>query len=694
MTVLAISVVTVCLNEREGIRLTLESVARQTFRRVEHVIIDGGSEDGTQEIVREYPVGYFVSEKDNGVYAAMEKGAGAASGDVLIFLNAGDTFYDVRVCEDVAAFFNNSRADIVFGNLLPVYLRASDTHDHGAFTSGRLLDLGYLKNRRQLYEESIHHQATFYRRWIFKRCSYLCPEPAASGEYNLLLNAVMKQKARVKHIPRPVARFALGGISTRHFAVEWTKYVKARDILRRLYCPEPESIKVENEMEFIHPFPGAPAPRWWERSRCKQMLKQTILFRMYERLARSLCARTVNLLMPLFENMQEVQTQRLFNDLSQLLQENLQSQLTETRRQIYKEVNKSLHELQRQGALLHKRMTEMARQLPAVASEVEKSCGDLRHMGRELHAELAGMGSHLPLIATEVTQGFRDLRNTGARLQINMAGIFRKVNTAEDFSSHGFRVSSQWDEDGLIQYLISRAETARSFVEIGVGDYSEANTRFLLQEDNWSGLIIDSNSLNTEKVRASELYWRHSLEALAAFVDCENINQLLLENGVDGEIGLLSIDVDGVDYWLWKAIASVSAQIVICEYNGLFGSEAQVTVPYDPRFDRTEKHYSRLYAGASLAALNRLGHQKGYTLIGTNCGGNNAFFMRNDVLARSSVRPSASPYTRPMFREARNRDGSLSYLDIAKGIELIKDLDVYDVAQNRLVKIQKIPLVY
>src|SRR5690606_5600725 len=139
MSIEKISVITVCLNARDSIRLTLESVRCQSFGEIEHVVIDGGSTDGTQEIALEYAPGYFVSEPDKGVYDAMEKGGRAATGDILIFLNAGDTFYDDETCEAVTEFFDVTEADIVFGNLMPVYLRPTDSHDHGAFTPGQLL---------------------------------------------------------------------------------------------------------------------------------------------------------------------------------------------------------------------------------------------------------------------------------------------------------------------------------------------------------------------------------------------------------------------------------------------------------------------------------------------------------------------------------------------------------------------------
>ena len=101
----------------------------------------------------------------------------------------------------------------------------------------------------------------------------------------------------------------------------------------------------------------------------------------------------------------------------------------------------------------------------------------------------------------------------------------------------------------------------------------------------------------------------HDLKPVPAFVTAENINTLIRDNGFAGEVGILSIDIDGNDYWVWKAISCVQADIVICEYNSRFGSERAVTIPYDPNFYRTEAHSSNLYFGASIRALTLLGQK-------------------------------------------------------------------------------------
>jgi len=244
-----------------------------------------------------------------------------------------------------------------------------------------------------------------------------------------------------------------------------------------------------------------------------------------------------------------------------------------------------------------------------------------------------------------------------------------------------FRVFSQWGEDGILQYLLSRVPIAHDFfVEFGVEDYREANTRFLMHHDSWAGLVIDGSAENIRRIRDDPYFWRHQLAAEQAFVTRENIDGLLSRHVPDPDIGLLSIDIDGNDYWVWDAISAARPRIVVCEYNSVFGPDAAVSVPYDAHFDRTRAHYSNLYWGASLAALLRLGERKGYILAGSNSAGNNAFFVRKDCAAR--VRPLAArdAYNASRFRESRDREGRLSFLAGKARAAAIADLALVDVA--------------
>jgi hypothetical protein len=183
-----------------------------------------------------------------------------------------------------------------------------------------------------------------------------------------------------------------------------------------------------------------------------------------------------------------------------------------------------------------------------------------------------------------------------------------------------FRVFSQWGEDGILDWLTRIVAMPRKvFVEFGVEDYTEANTRFLLTQRGWSGLVLDGSEQNVARIRRDEIFWRHPLAAAAAFITRENINDLIASNGIIGPIGILSVDIDGNDYWVWEAITAVEPAIVVCEYNAIFGPARSVTVPYDAAFQRAHAHWSHLYAGASLAALVALGKRKDLAFIGTNC---------------------------------------------------------------------------
>ena len=118
-----------------------------------------------------------------------------------------------------------------------------------------------------------------------------------------------------------------------------------------------------------------------------------------------------------------------------------------------------------------------------------------------------------------------------------------------------FKVFSQFGDDGIIQYLIHRlASLPDSFVEFGVENYREANTRFLLLNNNWRGLVLDGNRNHIEQIQTDKIHWQHTLTAKHAWITRDNINDLIREAGFSGKIGLLSIDIDGNDYWVWEKL--------------------------------------------------------------------------------------------------------------------------------------------
>jgi hypothetical protein len=245
-----------------------------------------------------------------------------------------------------------------------------------------------------------------------------------------------------------------------------------------------------------------------------------------------------------------------------------------------------------------------------------------------------------------------------------------------------FRCFSQWGEDGILQYLIARIAIPEPvFVELGVGDYRESNTRFLLQNDNWRGLILDEGKAHTAFVRQSGLAWRHDLTAGSAFITRENINDLLHRYRFSGDIGLLSIDVDGNDYWILKAVEAVTPRVLIVEYNSIFGRKLAVTVPYDAGFVRRRAHYSNLYAGASLRAICDAAAASGFAFVGSNSAGNNAFFVRADVLGGIRSVSVEEGYVSSRFRESLDATGKLTLIgDHRKRLETIANCSLVELA--------------
>ncbi len=214
------------------------------------------------------------------------------------------------------------------------------------------------------------------------------------------------------------------------------------------------------------------------------------------------------------------------------------------------------------------------------------------------------------------------LENQSLLLGKSLAENIKHKKKITNLSEVEFKVFSQWGDDGIIQWLVNNISFPnKTFIEFGVEDYRESNTRFLLMHDNWSGLVMDGSKSQVKKITGSEYYYLYELTAKCAFITKENINELLLTSKFGEEVGILSIDLDGNDYWIWKEIDVIKPVLVILEYNSVFGLDRSITIPYDKGFFRTKAHHSNLYWGASLKALYDLGKQKGYSFIGCNSAG-------------------------------------------------------------------------
>ncbi len=271
----------------------------------------------------------------------------------------------------------------------------------------------------------------------------------------------------------------------------------------------------------------------------------------------------------------------------------------------------------------------------------------------------------------------------------------RQLATLPTLADAEFRVTSQWGEDGIIEWLVHNLpDINRSFVEFGVENYAEANTRFLLQNRGWRGLVMDGNAAHMEHVRRQTIHWKFDLVARSAFITAENINELITTDGFDGELGILSIDIDGNDYWVLQAIDCVRPAILIVEINGVFGDRHAISVPYDPAFDRLKAHHSGQYFGASLKAITQLAAEKGFTFIGTNTNGVNAFFVRDDLAGNIVSCIDEIKAWPARHRDSRDAAGKLSYTRGDAKAELIKSMPVCDIESGKQVTLESLYPLY
>jgi hypothetical protein len=227
-----------------------------------------------------------------------------------------------------------------------------------------------------------------------------------------------------------------------------------------------------------------------------------------------------------------------------------------------------------------------------------------------------------------------------ARIEALVYGLRRRVNkrrVARTFSRiNAFEQSlySQNGEDGIIRELLFRTGFAnRYFVEFGAGDGSENNTAVLARHYGWSGLYIEADSRCVERLR-STLEANTRVRIVQALITRDNIGALFRENAVPEEFDVLSIDIDGNDYWVWEQLSGYRPRVVVIEYNAAFVPPRRWVMQYNPehRWDGTA------YYGASLESYALLGRRLGYTLICTDAHGVNAFFVREDLLAPSGLR--------------------------------------------------------
>ena len=199
----------------------------------------------------------------------------------------------------------------------------------------------------------------------------------------------------------------------------------------------------------------------------------------------------------------------------------------------------------------------------------------------------------------------------------------------------GFRKYSQFEEDGILLYIFSLSSpTNRVCVELCAGDGRTCNTANLIINHGWWGHLFDGLEAH---VRLGKAFYSQLADTCFypprfthAWITAENVNELILGSGATGSIDLLSLDVDGNDYWIWKAIDVIQPRVLVCEVNRVIPPDKSLTIPYDAAFIADPGIYTgaSFFNGASLKAMCRLSKEKGYRLVGASRHGVNVFFVR------------------------------------------------------------------
>ncbi len=207
-----------------------------------------------------------------------------------------------------------------------------------------------------------------------------------------------------------------------------------------------------------------------------------------------------------------------------------------------------------------------------------------------------------------------------------------KYINSNRLNKYEYSIRSQDGGDGIIKEIFNRIGTTnKKFVEFGVGDGLQNNTVSLLLS-GWEGIWFegDSDRENFTKVEKnlSHFIENKKLNLIPAFITAENVEEIFSKHKVSSDLDFLSIDIDGNDYWVWKALHMYTPRVIVLEYNAAYGPELAVVPNYNKDYVWGRTHFY----GSSISALHTLAMEKGYTLVACTFLGNNAYFVRNDLI--------------------------------------------------------------
>lgn len=316
-------------------------------------------------------------------------------------------------------------------------------------------------------------------------------------------------------------------------------------------------------------------------------------------------------------------------------------------------------------------LASQASQTRAFRAEIEELRAMTQRLANKVEELTVGQKQIERVLANQkIDEKFRQTFRLQMSSLIRAQYLATQVPASASILARRFRLRSQHEEDGIILALLEAVGVStRRFVEIGSGG-SGGNSAVLAHDMGWSGLMVD---INPRAVKAARHEFRVNpgVTVVEARVEPTTVNTLLRQHGYEGDVDLLSIDVDSIDYWLLRAIDACRARVLVLEYNAHFGPKRAVTLPEHPPAGPTPVEYF----GASLAALEGAARARGYRLVLCEPSGVNAFFVRRDLAPAIPTLPAWQAY-RPFRHRLRDDTGTRSVEEVfellhAAGLPLV-----------------------
>lgn len=231
---LQLSIITINYNNAVGLQKTMESVIHQNFKDYEYIIIDGASNDGSVDVIKKYAdkINYWISEKDTGIYNAMNKGIQKAQGEYLLFLNSGDFLINKDVIQKV--FSKKQVADILYGELI---------FDFGG-ENKKLAKLPEQLTREYIFVDNIWHPSSFIKRELFTKLGLYSARYKIASDYDFFFNAIAMKKVTTQYLNFPISVYDTGGLSSSPHNLK--KINEERNAIHQYYLSAEELIYLNN----------------------------------------------------------------------------------------------------------------------------------------------------------------------------------------------------------------------------------------------------------------------------------------------------------------------------------------------------------------------------------------------------------------------------------------------------------------